>query len=60
MTRAASTPPTDCPRAGVDIGQAGIALFSRAGFAPDLEAAARERGVQLVGLERLLDDLPPG
>jgi uncharacterized protein len=45
---------------GVDVGQAGVVLFSRSGFAPDLEAAARRRGVRLVGLERLLDDLPPG
>jgi hypothetical protein len=46
-------------QAGVDVGQVRVVLFSRAGFEPALESAARERGAQLVDLRRLLDDLPP-
>jgi AAA+ ATPase superfamily predicted ATPase len=42
---------------GVDTTRARIALFSRSGFEPDLEEAARHRGVELVGLERLVGDL---
>jgi AAA+ ATPase superfamily predicted ATPase len=47
-------------QAGVDTGGARIVLFSRSGFEPDLASAARERGVELVELQRLVDDLPPG
>ena len=43
-------------QAGVDVGQARIVLFSRAGFTPDLQRAAAERGVQL---RRLGDVLNP-
>jgi hypothetical protein len=45
-------------QAGVDVSEARIVLFSRSGFAPDLLAAARERGVELVDVERLVDELP--
>jgi len=44
-------------QAGVDVGEARIVLFSRSGFAPDLEAVAGERGVRLVSLEQLVSDL---
>jgi len=44
-------------QAGVDVREARIALFSRSGFAPDLEAAAAGRGVRLIGLDRLVADL---
>jgi hypothetical protein len=44
-------------QAGVDVSGARVALFSRSGFARDLESAAADRGVRLIGLQQLLDDL---
>lgn len=44
-------------QAGVDVSRAEVVLFSRAGFAPDLRDAARERGARLVDVERLVGDL---
>ena len=41
-------------QAGVDVSRAEVVLFSRSGFAPDLVAAAAERDVRLVDLDRVL------
>jgi len=42
-------------QAGADVSRAGVVLFSRSGFAPELRSAAAQRGARLVDLDQLVE-----